>query len=344
MVAGMSSSEMTARRAKRLLLWYPKGWRERYGEEFADHLEQESLERPLDIRCVVNIARKGIVARFGDFGFASAPLSADGQTRAAVGTSFLLVTLVAPFMLNSWSLAMLRWSARTYHPIPVSATTGVLTVITSLLMLVLLVVVLVVVGSVVRQITRGRFRPLAVPTIVAACSGAFLLYANSGVSAELYRYFHGYRGRPGFGWTHPGSAIAAVAQTTFGQTQSWISLWHQLPGDRTSIYVMADIFPIAVVLFALSMASLWRRVELPHFVERISSAAVSILAALVGVFLLTSLAWLGLGGPSGDEAFVPEGARAGSIYLVILGFVVVLVTRTRWVAKGNGDIAVVSQS
>ena len=337
MVAGVSSSPANARRAKRLLLWYPKTWRERYREEFVDHLEQEFAERSVDFRRTVNIACKGVVARIGDFGFSNATLSAEGQTRAAVGTSFALIALAAVLALNFWSLAMLRWSSRTYHPIPVSATTGILTVVTGLMLLVLVAIVLTVVVAAGHQIRHGRGRPVVVPSILAASSGALLLYAVRWMPIELYRYAHGYHGRQGIGWTHPGPAIAALAQTTFEMTQNWVSLWNPVPGDPTSIYVVSDLFPIAVLLFGVSIASLWRRVELPCFVERFSSAIVTLLGFLTGVFLVTYLAWLGFGGPSGLHAFVPEGTRAGSTYLVVLGLVAMLVGRTRWLTRSGAQ-------
>ena len=60
------------RRATRLLRWYPPAWRERYGEEFVAHLEQEFADRPTDFRRSVNIVFKGLVARVGDLGFSNA--------------------------------------------------------------------------------------------------------------------------------------------------------------------------------------------------------------------------------------------------------------------------------
>ena len=337
MVAGMSDSTADCRRAKRLLLWYPRTWRERYGEEFVDHLEQEFTEKSVDFRRTVNIASKGLVARVGDFGFSNATLSPEGQTRAAVGTSFVLLNLAAVVVLNFWSLAMLRWSGRTYHPIPVSATTGILTVVTGLMLLVLVAIVLIVVSSTGRQIRRGQFRRIAVPSVLAAASGALLLYAVRSVPYELYLYAHGYHGRPGIGWTQPGSAITALAQTTFERTQGWVSPWNQPHGNPTSSYVVNDLVPIAVLLFGISIASLWRRVELPRFVKRFSSATVSLLGVLTSVFLVAYLFWIGFGGPSGDEAFVPEGTRIGYTYLVALGIFAILVGRTRWLARIKRD-------
>ena len=147
------------RRARRLLRWYPAAWRERYGEEFADHLEQEFSDRPIDLSRGVNVAYKGLIARFDDLGLSNRALGPSGQSRAALGTSFALITLLSVIALNYWSRAMLMWSTRQYHPIPVDATTGILTVATWLLVLMLVAVVLVVLVSAVRQVVRGRGGP-----------------------------------------------------------------------------------------------------------------------------------------------------------------------------------------
>ncbi len=50
-------------RAQRSLRWYPRVWRERYGEEFCAHLEAEFDERPWSPRRGANVALHGLVTR-----------------------------------------------------------------------------------------------------------------------------------------------------------------------------------------------------------------------------------------------------------------------------------------
>jgi hypothetical protein len=172
-------------------------------------LEQEFTDRPVDMRRTVNIAYKGLVARVGDVGLSNAEVGAEGQTRAAVGTTFALSALAAFIALDFWSRAMLLWSSRTYPPIPVSATTGILTVATGIMLVLLVAIVLTVAVSVVRQIVQGRARPLVGPSIFAVSSGAFLLYAARWLPTMLVQYDHLRQG--GVRWTHPGSTIYALA-------------------------------------------------------------------------------------------------------------------------------------
>jgi hypothetical protein len=49
--------------AARLLRWYPKGWRSRYGEEFTELLISDISERPGSWARTADVARGGIVAR-----------------------------------------------------------------------------------------------------------------------------------------------------------------------------------------------------------------------------------------------------------------------------------------
>ena len=53
----------TSRRAQGYLRWYPRAWRERYGEEFVAHLEAELLERPVSLARTADIVAHGFLAR-----------------------------------------------------------------------------------------------------------------------------------------------------------------------------------------------------------------------------------------------------------------------------------------
>jgi hypothetical protein len=90
-----------------------------------------------------------------------------------------------------------------------------------------------------------------------------------------------------------------------------------------------------LLLFGIAIALLVRRVELPRLAERLGTTIVTLLGTLTGVFLVTYVVWLEVDGPSGNESFWPEGARAGGVYLVLLELVSILVGRTRWLARSN---------
>jgi hypothetical protein len=63
-----------AARVARLLLWYPRAWRNRYGEEFTELLISDIEERPRSARRALDVAHGGIMARLTDVGLAGCPL------------------------------------------------------------------------------------------------------------------------------------------------------------------------------------------------------------------------------------------------------------------------------
>ena len=318
----------------RLLGWYPPAWRERYGEEFVDHLEQEFADRPINPGRTINIAYKGLVARVSDIGLSNDEVSSERLTRAALGTSFALIALMTVIMLDFWSRAMLAWSGRRYHPIPVSATTGILTVAMGLLLVVLVAIVLTIAVSVARQIVHGRARPLVGPLVLAIVSGGFLLYVARFFPRMLAQYIHGAHGIQGIRLSRPGQFVSALAQITWELTQKWVAAWNQgIPGTSTIQTVVNDCVPIAMFVFGVALALLIRRVELPRIGARLTFSTLAFLSGLTGVFFLAYLAWSAFGGPSNYEYFFPESRWLGVVYLIFLALVPVLVVRSTLLAR-----------
>ena len=75
----MSAGRPPAERAARLLRWYPRPWRDRYGAEFTELLISDIEERPRSVRRAVDVARGGLVARLNQAGLAGCPLAAPGR-------------------------------------------------------------------------------------------------------------------------------------------------------------------------------------------------------------------------------------------------------------------------
>ena len=80
----MTDREEADRRARRLVRWYPKAWRLRYGEEFTQLLNADITERPHSWRRTLDVARRGVAARVA--------------RRPAVAA----LVLVATFLLCLW--------------------------------------------------------------------------------------------------------------------------------------------------------------------------------------------------------------------------------------------------
>jgi hypothetical protein len=310
------------RRALRLLRWYPSAWRERYGEEFVDHMEQEFADREIDVRRAVNVAYKGLVARVGDIGLSRTGASVDARRRAAFGTSFVLTALASVFALSFWSRAMMPWNGpgEPRASVPDTVAIGVQTVIMAL-MLATLISVLVVIGlNVVRQLVQGRIRPLAGPAFLAVGSGAVLLWA------QQYFYFgKGYLPVP---WSHPGLAIKRLAGMGWGVTLRWNDLWSIWnPGPNTTQTVVAGIAPLAFLAFIVSVATLARRVELRRLSQRFLTWTVSLFGVLTASFFVSYAVWIGLDGfPLKYFAF-PQSAWPATADLAFVALATVLIGR-----------------
>jgi hypothetical protein len=60
---GLMDRQDAERRARRLLRWYPKAWRQRYGDEFTELLTADIGERPRSRRRTLDVVRRGLAAR-----------------------------------------------------------------------------------------------------------------------------------------------------------------------------------------------------------------------------------------------------------------------------------------
>ena len=79
--------EVSARRAARLLRWYPAAWRARYGDEFAELLIAEFAEQPTSWRRAADVARGGLLARLARAGLAGYQPESPEQVRAGLATA-----------------------------------------------------------------------------------------------------------------------------------------------------------------------------------------------------------------------------------------------------------------
>jgi hypothetical protein len=85
------------RRARRLLRWYPKAWRQRYGEEFTQLLIDDIGESPRSWRRSLDVARGGLGTRVAERSLPPPKLAvAVVVLGAALGSAAALRLVVAP--------------------------------------------------------------------------------------------------------------------------------------------------------------------------------------------------------------------------------------------------------
>ncbi len=102
----------TDNRVRRLLAWYPRGWRVRYGDEFAELLAAEYSEQGRSRRRSADIIASGLRARLAGAGLAAHPLDRGGAARASLAALIYCGGAFAMFGTAMWSqLAVgLQWA------------------------------------------------------------------------------------------------------------------------------------------------------------------------------------------------------------------------------------------
>ena len=105
----MRAPDEAARRAARLLRWYPKAWRSRYGEEFAELLIADIGDRPRSRTRTADVVRGGMVARLAAAGFCGCPLEASAQLRASLTSLGFCTAIFAGFGAAMWSQLTVGW-------------------------------------------------------------------------------------------------------------------------------------------------------------------------------------------------------------------------------------------
>jgi hypothetical protein len=91
--------DRSSRRLHRLLRWYPRSWRHRYGDEFGALIEDTYGDGPMPLRPRLSIAHSGLVERARSSG-----LAGNGEAAGEVRSGALLV-------LCAWSVAVVGGSA-----------------------------------------------------------------------------------------------------------------------------------------------------------------------------------------------------------------------------------------
>jgi hypothetical protein len=295
-------------RAARLLRWYPRAWRDRYGEEFTELLIADIEERPRCAARTRDVARSGSTARLAEIGLAGSPLvtatAADEhhQVRASLGTLSAALAACLALAAAMWSQLMVAWgmsnglaqamrSGKPPSSSPVvrfeaagSAASAVgrsATIVTSVTMLILLALAIAaalpVLATVARRLVTGGHRGLGLPAAVAVAAGIALFTGG--------RYFeNGWVGTGGQGGFIPGGLAAFTWALTLWVTAYWAHMGAlaAFPLEERTWMVIS---PLALAVAALAVALVIRRAGLSPrvlaFEARLATAACAVLAVLL---------------------------------------------------------------
>jgi hypothetical protein len=310
----LSAPGPAAQRAARLLRWYPKAWRSRYGEEFTELLISDIGERPRSRSRTADVIRGGIVARLAGAGLCGCAPEAAAQVRASLAALACCAAVFIGFGGAMWSQLTIGWQWSE----PDTVGTTVATVVMSGAMLVFgvlaLLAALPVAWGVVSRMARGGRRGLLGPS-------ALFLVGLAVVVVGGRHFGNGWPGTGGHPWARQGLVPGGVAAFSWASTLSVSSFWAHpaaLASFPSAELAWMALSPLAVAGVVVGVATAVRRTELAPgvlgFEIRLGIAACVTMA----VFLGGCCAWIIDRAPGPGNLFHPGAIDvAGTVVMTV---------------------------
>lgn len=304
--SGARHDPRAEKRARRLVLWYPRAWRERYGDEFAELLLADIAERPRSWSRAFDVARRGAAVRLG--------LGGAARVEARLAT---VVSAAAAFVLLGtaiWAQLAIGWQwSRPATPV----TSGAIVVMSCLLALFAALAVaglgpvLWTVGS---RFARGKGRSLAVPFSALVSGTAVWVYGAQHFAA-------GWPGTGGHPWADQHLLPEQLAAIAWSGTLSVTSYWAHpgaLLGFPADELLWIAVSPVALVAAVVGGAKTIRLAELSPRVLRFELALGWLAVGAMFGFVAAACAWIAAGGTGPRNLF-----HFGAIDLVAVAAMVV---------------------
>lgn len=313
----MSAPDAAAPRAARLLRWYPKAWRSRYGEEFTELLISDIGERPRSRSRTADVIRGGMVARLADAGLCGCAPEAAAQVRASLASLACCAAIFLGFGGAMWSQLTIGWQWSEPDTVGTIATlvmSGAMLVFAVLALL----AALPVAWSVASSVARGRRRRLLGPSV--------LFLAGLAVVVVGGRHFgNGWPGTGGHPWARQGLVPGGVAAFSWASTLSVSSFWAHpaalaaFPATELAWMVLS---PLALACVVVGAATAVRRTELSPgvlgFETRLGIAACVTMA----VFLGGCCAWIADRAPGPGNLFHPGAIDVAGVAVMAVALAV----------------------
>lgn len=276
------------RRAHRLIGWYPRSWRERYGEEFCELLIAEYTERPRSLGRTINVACGGVRSRITSSGLAGAVSDPAAQVRCSLGWLVVALCAFLAVGVTMWSQLLVGWQWTS--PQTAQTTYGIVVMSVAVLALGTLgaAAAVPVVCVIVVRVRRRDARGLVLPTTVAIVSAAVLV-----IGARHYE--NGWPGTGAHHWGSQGIVPGGVAAFLWAATLAITSYWAH-PGALRSFPVAEVVWmalsPIAMVALGLSAMAVLSRIDLPARAARFEMRLGQLSIWAMALFLLGAVAWI----------------------------------------------------
>jgi hypothetical protein len=287
------------RRVALLVLAYPKSWRARYGDEFAELLLAEFTEQPRRWRRTANVVWSGWLARLTSAGLTGHPLPPAQQARASLASFGCAAAAFLVFGGAIWAQLTIGWQ---WSAPSTSATVAAMIVMTlgiGLMLALALVATVPIVVHIARRFINRRAQGLTRPLLLVVAAATLLVVGG--------RHFgNGWPGTGGHPWTHQGLVPGGVAAFTWALTLSVTSYWVHPAGlssfPATEIAWML-VSPIALVSVVVGATKIVRRLDVSPRLLRFE-VVLGEVAALVMILVLGGAAsWIVNGGAGPRNLF-----------------------------------------
>ncbi|MGO8827382.1 MAG: hypothetical protein ACLQU9_19355 [Acidimicrobiales bacterium] len=297
------------RRAARLLRWYPRDWRERYGDEFLELLVDDLEERPHSIDRLLDVARSGLVARLAAAGLGGRSLDPDDHGRRSLAAFACAVSMFLTVGFAIWAQLTIGWQWSAPDTVATALAMVVMTATVVAIGAACLVCMVPVAWSAVRMLVRQRsweiFRPLCLVVV-----GLAVLIVGT------HHFANGWPGTGGHPWAHQGIVPGGVAAYAWASTLFMTSYWLHpaaLGGFPAAEVVWMLASPLALGAVVVGAAKLVRRQHLSYRVLRFERIMGFVVAGTMAVFLTGAALWVVDGGPGPRGLF-----HIGSIDIIEL--------------------------
>ena len=306
--------EESARRAARLLRWYPAAWRARYGDEFAELLVAEFAERPRSWRRAADVARSGLLARLTRAGLTGHRPESAEQVRAVLATAACALAAFAAPGIAMWAQLTIGWAWAPPASVGATIAMAAMTAATALLAALVLLAAVPLGWSAVCSLRRRPVRRALRGPALLATVGAGVLAVGS---HHLQNAWPGTGAHP---WAGHGLVPAGVAAFGWAATL-WVSAYWAHPGALAAFpaaeIVWMAVSPAALIAAVAGVAGLVRRLDLSVRLLRYEAWLASSAAAAMAVFLAGACCWV-LAPGSGPGLFHAGAIDAGSLAVMVL--------------------------
>jgi hypothetical protein len=306
------------RRAARLVRWYPKDWRARYGDEFSELLAAQIADQPRSWTRILDVAVGAIMAHLAAAGLSGRTVDPSDQRRRSLATFGCALAIFLTFAVSIWS--HLSIASRLATP----TTSATHTAIIVMTIAVALCVAAAVAGAIpiawtaARRSEPGLRRP------------ALLFLAGISVLIVGGLAFH--NGWPASGshpWSDQSPSLGGPSGFMWASTLAVSAYWAHptilLSLPPSEIAWMA-ISPIALIGAGAGAAKTVRELDLSIRLLRFATHTAQLAIVGLGLFLLGTLAWLIDGGPGPAHLFQP--GTVDQIGLVVMTATMIVAVRS----------------